>query len=327
LTINLISLFPLEMPNYSYKRPHIALLRKPVFVLLSSIAWINIFSSSCFAEGKADQEIPAYYGSTTANDVRLRETPSVNGKIVKSLPKDTRFIVDAKVSTNDAKYKEWFHVDLESKSGYSVRGYIFSGFVQKRKVSGLIQSKDGKAKIEFQDELVNVINSQNNKLIKSFKLSRQLDEESVIIENAYPYLMLRLTPMRWDEPEKLVTGILNVENGEWIPLDNYDTFICSGIFLSPSGKYLAIDSGTSAVRGLTILDLPSKKIIHKTDYYGRVKWLPDDTLQIYQGMDDEPECEGIEYSTTSEWPWLKRLVQWKGIGEKIIKKCIPADSD
>jgi hypothetical protein len=272
-------------------------------------------------------------GTVNGNQVRMRDKPSITGKIKVHLNDKQKVKVLETVQTGDAQYGEWYRVRLKEKN-LDVEGYVFSQFVSvagadKKSGSAFmkIMTKDNSIRIEYAGSEVNVFDNKTDRKITGFKVDGQAGKIDNSKEASFLFLSVR------DDKSGAVlpvfSGILDTVKGEWVIKFDRKPELAGPSVLSwsPSKKYAVIDSGTAAAsRNLTVVDMQAKKVEHSTSYIPQgfktgIKWEGDGAFQFY--MEDH-ECKKPvpQPPHASEAFYIKKLVKWDHKKETVLEDCL-----
>jgi hypothetical protein len=263
-------------------------------------------------------------GTVNGNNVRVREQPSINGKILATLPLNARVKLVDLVKTQDEQYKEWYRVFLPDKF---YEGYIYTKYISVNDTCDKEFTDDQRIRIEYRNSEVNVYNNKTNTLIIKFSIVGLVYTVDVSIDKSN--LFMAVSDYKNMGVVPAFVGILDIDKGDWLIKFKEDLANPRILCYSPSRRYVTVDTGTSAgVRGITILDLKTKKIEHSALYipFGfdtGIKWVENEGIQYYQ---EDYHCkEKIpEPKNVGENHYIKKLVLWDHKEETILKDCIPA---
>jgi uncharacterized protein YgiM (DUF1202 family) len=249
-------------------------------------------------------------GIITGNKVNLRDNPGKQSNVLFQLNKND------KVELLSPKKAEWNRIKYKNITGYVYYEYL--AFTKEEKEYFTAYEKYN-SKYEFsyvidsdsENHFIQIKDSSNHSVLFKNKIPSYHQDDILKIFSYYPYVVVSAY-------SKLEVGssfchVYNFEKKEFLG-DMSD----SGMYfmsMSPSRKFLAMDSGTSpGFRGLTIIELKTKKIVLQTSYYVKISWDKNDSVTFVSSTSKSEKMgspankeEGNAFGEVVTWTNGKRI--------------------
>jgi len=200
-------------------------------------------------------------GVVTSNDVRIRSSPGLNGKILEKVSAGTEiYICGTSLNKDTINNVEeyWYHIGIKSdytKIYYPIRGWIFGQYIDRKE--------------ELKHTSIVIDNKKNT-------VTRNETNEILKYSDTIYYLGEKYIAFYWDGCMKGFKytdtpgiHIIDKNSGKTISvLPSYDSCESGPLFITEDGKYILKDGGTSSgIRGLSIFNLKNQEYLYSVNYY------------------------------------------------------------
>lgn len=260
-------------------------------------------------------------GVVNGSTVRIRKAPGVESEIVRTLDINTSVEIIDTVVTSDKQYKDWYKVNVKYSD---ITGYIFSKLVTPTNGAMLHYIRGTEYYLEYKNNTIAIKTKDSYESIAEIPSAENIAR----IDGSFisPYILIAGYPSA--ETSAVYASIMNI-NTQDVIIEFEPEFLTNPAIhsISPDGKYIAIDTGTSAsVRGLTIINIGSAKIVYRTHYIPDEKiWVGNHTLEFYQ-EDYNCKKELPEPEIVAEGHYIRKLIRWKNGKEKVIADCVTGEN-
>lgn len=240
------------------------------------IALLAVFIASCTRQDAPPAAVTM--ADITGTEVNLRDSPGTSGKVLGRLNRPEKVTVLEKVETVDTDNPLWFKVTTTAgATGYVSSRYIATIDSPTAGKGGNVDGGQWSVRAENGTLLVREANGW-----EAYRDTYRGVAGEIVKSSHGNYLFIAV--MDSGSVQSILTLVIDMSMRKLVikvrELDNPNA-----LSVSPSKRYMLIDSGTSAdIRGLTIVDMIKGKEAGRVSYFpdkGRPTWISGNAFEYY----------------------------------------------